>query len=184
MQTLLNLDLNLFFAFNNLAGNSDAAGTIVFFAEYLAYILVVAFLVLLVVSQKTLREKITIAVSAFLSAAIARVIVTEIIRHFIHRPRPFLTHQVHQLIVESSYSFPSGHATFFFAFSTAVYMYNKKSGTWFLIGSTIVCLARVAAGVHYPSDILGGAILGAATAWTTVRYAMPIIQKIFSRVQA
>ena len=178
MQALANLDLNLFFVLNDLAGNPRGDALIVFCAEYLAYILVVTFLVLLVASGKTVREKVTIAAAAFFSAAIARVIVTEIIRYFVHRPRPFVGHSVHQLIAESSYSFPSGHAIFFFAFSTAIYMYNKKWGVWFLVASAAVGLARIAAGVHYPSDILGGAVLGAATGWLVVRSVMPLVKKV------
>ena len=185
MQALLNIDLNFFFFLNNIAGRSHTIDSgIVYLAEYLAYFLVIVFLLLLFASKHSVREKVTIAIAAFLSAAVARGFVTEAIRHFVHRPRPFVTHQVNQLIVESSYSFPSGHAMFFFAFSTAVYMYNKKSGTWFLIASTLLCLARIAAGVHYPSDILGGAVLGAATAWATVRYAMPLVEKILPRTHA
>ena len=73
---------------------------------------------------------------------------------------------------------------FFFAFSTAIYMYNKTWGAWFFVASTIVCLARVASGVHYPSDILGGAVLGAASGWLVMRFGMPLAEKILPRTHA
>ncbi len=57
-------------------------------------------------------------------------------------------------------SFPSGHATFYFALATIVYFYNKKVGIWFFIVSFFIAVARVFVGVHWPSDILAGALLG------------------------
>src|SRR3989344_1192804 len=57
-------------------------------------------------------------------------------------------------------AFPSGHASFYFALSTIIYGYNKKAGILFFIGSFLIVLARVFVGLHWPSDILAGAILG------------------------
>jgi len=71
---------------------------------------------------------------------------------------------VHKLIsvsaVENLQSFPSGHAIFFFALSTVIYSFNKKLGIFFLAFSTLMSIARIFVGVHWPSDILAGAILG------------------------
>ncbi|PIY74247.1 MAG: hypothetical protein COY85_03785, partial [Candidatus Portnoybacteria bacterium CG_4_10_14_0_8_um_filter_40_50] len=44
--------------------------------------------------------------------------------------------------------------------------YNKKLGLWFLGASIFMSLARVVAGVHYPLDILGGAIVGILVAFS------------------
>jgi len=71
---------------------------------------------------------------------------------------------VHKLIsvsrAENFQSFPSGHAIFFFALSAVAYSFNKKLGIFFLICSIIMGIARIFVGVHWPSDILGGAVLG------------------------
>lgn len=61
-------------------------------------------------------------------------------------------------------SFPSGHAAFYFALAFAVYLYHKKAGAFFLTGAALISISRVAGGIHYPSDILAGAILGYFTA--------------------
>jgi membrane-associated phospholipid phosphatase len=42
---------------------------------------------------------------------------------------------------------------------------NKKLGITLYIVSFVACIARIMAGVHYPSDILGGIVLGVATAY-------------------
>ena len=163
------LDLYLFHLLNNLAGQSPIAdGIIVFFASYLAYILVIVFAVLALFSSYTKREKLYIFAVAAAATLIARFGVAELIRLFYHRPRPFLVeHPVHQLLTDPAWSFPSGHATFFFALAMVAYLYNKKWGVFFFIAAALVTVGRAAAGVHYPSDIIGGALVGVLVAYGT-----------------
>ncbi|MGC8651416.1 MAG: phosphatase PAP2 family protein, partial [Minisyncoccia bacterium] len=71
-------------------------------------------------------------------------------------------------IPESGWSFPSGHATFFFALAAAVYLYNKKWGRGLFLAALIITLSRIIVGVHYPSDILGGMVIGMIVAYLTV----------------
>jgi len=52
--------------------------------------------------------------------------------------------------------------------ATVVYLYNKKWGIGFFIATILITLGRVMAGVHYPSDILGGALVGVAVAYTVL----------------
>ena len=155
------LNTSIFFAFNSIAGQSASVDkVIVFFADYLAYILVAVFITILFF-QKTRSEKIRLFLSAIVASIVGRGIVVEVIRFFYHHPRPFVVlENVRQLFAESSYSFPSGHATFFFALSTVLYCRNKYFGATFFVLSLIMGLARISAGVHYPLDILGGAIFG------------------------
>ena len=71
----------------------------------------------------------------------------------------------------SNYSFPSGHAALFFAMAMVIYFYNKKWGLWFFGAAILMGLSRIIAGVHYPTDILGGAIIGTLTAWAVFYFA-------------
>lgn len=161
------LDIKLFYLFNSLAGQSHIFDTlIVFLAAYLQYFLVFTFLLLFYFSGYAKPEKIRIFWATIVSIAIARLGVTELIRFFLHRPRPFLTLQVHKLLSsgwfysDTEWSFPSGHSAFFFAMATAIFLYNKKWGVGFFIAAILMNISRIIAGVHYPSDILGGAIIG------------------------
>lgn len=150
-----------------MAGLSPFFDTIiVFFASYLAYILIAVFIALVFFSQYSKLEKLRILIVVSVSAIIVRFGVVELIRFFYHRPRPFNDMSVTQLLTSSDWSFPSGHATFFFAMATAVYLYNKKWGIGFLIAAFVMGVSRVIAGVHYPSDIIGGALIGAAVAYS------------------
>lgn len=159
-------DIQLFHLLNGLAGQSELFdGIIVFFAAHLAYVLPVALLIFVVFSGYQKRVKIDLLFTAAAASIVARAGVTEAIRYFYHRPRPFSVLETNQLLTDPAWSFPSGHATFFFALSTAVYLYDRRWGTGFFAATILITVSRVIAGVHYPSDILAGAVIGILTAY-------------------
>lgn len=164
------MNQSLFYYLNNLAGKSAVFDPfVVFCAEYLAYFLVAVFLLLLFFSKKDRISKLKILIFSGLSVLLARGIITEIIRYFYYYPRPFVNNAVHQLIFnETSGSFPSGHAAFFFALATAIMFATEwrtlsRWRTWglvFFLGAILMGFARIIAGIHWPMDILGGAVIG------------------------
>lgn len=171
----------LFYFFNNLAGASLGGDLmVVFLAQFFPYLIILAFLIWAYFQKTAWREKIYLMLEGAAAGLVARFIVGEIIRVFYHRPRPFLVHDVIKLISETSWSFPSGHALFFFALSTIVYLRNKKWGGVFYLASLIMAFARVAVGAHYPTDILGGIILGLGTG-VGIHYLMGWIYKKWGR---
>lgn len=173
------LDLKLLYFLNNFAGKSQIFDVlIIFFASYLQYIFIIAFVLLLYFLGYSKREKLYIFWTTVLSAIIARYVITEIIRFFYHRQRPFVTHELHQLIQKNEWSFPSGHSAFFFAMATTVYLYNKKWGILFFISAILMNISRTVAGAHYPSDILGGIIIGVITAYMVFKAISLRIQYI------
>ena len=165
------MDAQLFQLLNNFAWQSRAFDvTIIFLAEYLPYAVVLAFLALLFYSAYAKREKIRIFWTATLATVVARYGIAELIRLFYHRPRPFIAYDIVPLFPhENAWSFPSGHAAFFFALAAVMYFYNKKCGALFFLAAIIISVSRVIAGVHYPSDILGGALVGIAVAYVVYR---------------
>lgn len=161
------LDVQIIYFLNGLVGKSALLDNIfLFLASHLPFLLVAVFLILLYFSSSySKRDKLRIFWVTTISALVARFGVTELIRLFYHRPRPFLTHQLHTLFTDNEWSFPSGHATFFFAMVTAIYLYNKKWGVGFFIATLAVTISRIVVGVHYPSDILGGMVIGILVAY-------------------
>lgn len=86
--------------------------------------------------------------------------VTEILKYEVARPRPFITlENVHLLVTMNEYSFPSGHSVASF---TGCMIIGKKYGylPFFLLFACIIAFSRVYVGVHYPFDVLAGAVIG------------------------
>ena len=63
--------------------------------------------------------------------------------------------------VPSDCSFPSGHAAGSFAMASLVFASRRREGGWLLVLAALIGLSRVMLGVHYLSDVLAGALLGA-----------------------
>ena len=165
---LVNFDYFLFQQLNNWAGRFfwlDAIG--VFFAGHSQYFLAAAVLAFFLWQKNWgWKKRIFSAGITFFSALLARFVLVEIIRWFWFRPRPFVSHQIISLIFhENTGSFPSGNMAFFFALSAVVYVFNKKIGWLFFLGSFLMGLARIFVGVHYPLDILVGALVGIFSGW-------------------
>lgn len=100
--------------------------------------------------------------SAMLALGIAQVIAS-----LWDRPRPYETHpgDTHLFLAPSpDPSFPSDHATGAYAIAFAILLRHRKAGILALALATLVAVARVAVGTHYPTDVLGGVALGALAA--------------------
>ncbi len=136
----------------------------VFFANWLPYLMGLGFL-LLAAYQPGWKRKLYVFIEGALATILARGIVTEALRFFYFHPRPFDFYGFTPLIPESGSSFPSGHMTFFFALALVVWYVNRTWGAWYLVLSSIVGVARIYVGVHWPLDILGGAAIGLLCGW-------------------
>ena len=75
-------------------------------------------------------------------------------------------------------SFPSNMAAVVFGIAAAVCIHNHKLGALLLIPAFLVCFARVFAGVHYPSDILAGAIIGILSALLAHYLILPLLEPL------
>jgi undecaprenyl-diphosphatase len=98
-----------------------------------------------------------------LSSVIVSSLISLILKYVIDRPRPFETYDFLEKISSGgSPSFPSGHTTEAFAIAVALIFAFPK---WYNILPSIlwaiaVAYSRMSLGVHYPSDVLGGIVVG------------------------
>ena len=157
LDNLRTMDRQSFFYLNDFAIHNVLWQKVFhFFAEY-GIILVVGSLIYLL-----FRNRIN-ALFAAMMAMIISTIVAFLIYLIWQRPRPFITYaEASKLATHTSInSFPSGHTFLSFAIATTVLLYgHKKLGILLFLISIIIAVSRVATGVHYPSDVIGGAIIG------------------------
>lgn len=154
---------------------SDA--TILFFGRYIPVIITVG-LVIIFLREREWRRRVFFFAEAGLAAILSRGILTEGIRFFYERPRPFEVLGIVPLIEESARSFPSGHMTFLFAIGTTLFFVNRKWGSWFLGLSFLTGIARIASGTHWPTDIVGGIVIGVISAFLIHLLVRPSAKKL------
>ncbi len=107
------------------------------------------------VFPKILQAILVIVTSTFLAAATVTVL-----KHTFKIARP-----EYMRIVETGYSFPSGHTTLYFAFCTALvwslYTFKNKRNSWILfLFPILISYSRLYLQVHRPVDVIVGAVLG------------------------
>ena len=150
IQTLHNpvLDKIMILVFNNLVGS-------------IGQLWIVAGIVLLLI-PKTRK----CGVAVILSYVVSYLIGNEWLKDLIARPRPCAVDDTVLMIVKkpSSFSCPSVHTYLAFASAMAIFHYYKKPGTGVLIFAVLVGFSRMYFFVHYPTDVLFGAVLGIVTA--------------------
>lgn len=98
---------------------------------------------------------------AILTAITVSLVFTFVLQYLALRPRP---DQVRLLISTPNFpAYPSGHAATAFAVAMVLPLANRSKRSWLLAlgGAGLIALSRVYLGLHYPSDVIGGAILGA-----------------------
>lgn len=139
---------------------------IIFCASYIPYVL----LAMLVAFAFWPVHRFRAAGIALVAAAIARLVVKPVILLFVHRARPYVALQTIRNIIgpqtgEEYQSFPSGHALFFFALAMVVYRHDKRWGFAFFVGAILMGIGRVLGGIHWPSDVVGGALIGILVGW-------------------
>lgn len=120
------------------------------------------------------------ALTALFGAGIA-LGINQVISTVWDRPRPFVAHSdaVHVLLAFSrDASFPSDHAAAGFAIATALVIVHRRWGVAALAVAAIMSYARVFVGVHYPGDVLAGALIGIALGWALMRWGRPPIAAI------
>jgi undecaprenyl-diphosphatase len=162
------VDFELYKALNGLAVKSDRLEDVLQFVALDAQFFFVALLAALFLARgkwasRNARHGV---VAAGLSAALA-LGVAQLLAGLWDRPRPYLAHagDSHLFIAPSpDPSFPSDHAAAAFAIAMAIWLRSRRAGAVAFAMATLLAVSRVAVGTHYPSDVLGGALLGIAAA--------------------
>ncbi len=165
----MSLDLTLFNLLYDFTSTHKVVGFFIgFLANYFTYFLVVVF-IWFVFQRVNWKEKIYIASLAIISIVISRGIFTELSAFFFNRVRPYIALGLPTLGLTTG-SFPSGHMAFLVPLALIVRSEDRKLGNWFFVGTLLVGISRIAYGYHWPSDILGGIVVGVIFYYLTKKF--------------
>ncbi|MFQ5811599.1 MAG: undecaprenyl-diphosphatase [Anaerolineae bacterium] len=179
-------DFQLFQLINNLAGHNALLDGLVRLLVN-EYFLTTAMSLILVIfwfegQDQDRRERNQRAILQAIIALFIANVILKLCNLIYFRPRPFVDHEVNLLFYHpTDSSFPSNPATVGFSVATAIWLYNRRLGALLLVLATLFGLARIYCGVHYPADVIAGALLGALSAYLVVRkggFIDPIISLI------
>lgn len=161
------MDLSVYHSLNDFAYEHAWVGDLAkFFAQYAVFVLVAAVALIWLVGPSLMDRANRHAAFAAGIATILALGVAKLITYFYDRARPFVNHAHHLLIAHAKdASFPSDHTSGAFAITFTLLLFGRRSLGWtaFAMG-VLIGVARVMVGVHYPTDVLGGVLVGALTA--------------------
>lgn len=165
--SLRQIDVSIFRSLNQAGSNEFLDGLMI-----LLTILGIGYVIVLVSVPLWIKGKREAAFDLVVLVVVVTV-VTEAIKLLIDRPRPFEElANVHNIVSASGPAFPSAHASRAFAVATLVSLNSRRLwGYIAFIVATLIALSRVYLGVHWPSDILAGALLGLVLALFVVQVA-------------
>ncbi|QIW21074.1 undecaprenyl-diphosphatase [Bacillus thuringiensis] len=148
----------------------------IIFAEYVQYAFALLIILLWIKNKTNFRAMVFQSIFAITFA----YCINRIIELFIYRERPFISHNIKQLVDHAANSsFPSDHATAAIVIATTLWLsaYHSKY-IWFLLALG-VAFSRVWVGVHYPLDVIAGIVHGILIALFT-RYVVFRIRTVVS----
>ena len=156
---LSEINIELFRMFNDLGKEVMFLNPImIFFAKYMKYFLLFGIIMYWFTRKRENRIMIISSMFAFVIAEVFGAIAGAI--HSNNQPFVELNN-VNQLIGHAiDNSFPSDHAIEFFSICITFLLFKKNLRYVWLAIAILVSISRVWVGVHYPADILVGAILG------------------------
>ncbi len=144
-------------------------------------ILWIAVTLALLIYRKTRR----VGVFCLVSMVIGLVVTNLVLKNWVARVRPYeLIEGLECLVgVQKDFSFPSGHATNSLACAWVLFRRAPKKwwGAVALVMAILISLSRLYVGVHYPTDVLGGAVIGICSAMLSM-WLVPILEKKFPKL--
>lgn len=126
-------------------------------------------------------RRVKLGVLQVLAAMLMAFVLAHLGQDLIASDRPFATGLGTQWLPHrASHSFPSSHASVSFAFAVATAL-AARHWYWALPALTIAALiswSRIYLGLHFPSDIVAGALVGAASGWLACRIARRVVHAL------
>ncbi|GAC1384245.1 MAG: phosphatase PAP2 family protein [Herpetosiphon sp.] len=189
-RVLTSVDQYLFYSLNHLAGQNSGVDAAIVGAASLGQYVLVALLVMAwfwpghAATRRARQEAllITLVVTA------VALTIAQVIGFVYFRPRPFAAlPDVHLLLKRSTdASFPSDHATLTAALTIPLLLLGVRWWIPIAVVGTVMSVARVAAGTHYPGDLLGAvvvAVVAMALVWAVRGWLLNVARLLITQLQ-
>ncbi|MBF1341907.1 MAG: phosphatase PAP2 family protein [Mogibacterium diversum] len=165
LETIQNMDGSMLIKFQSLSIH-DSLTPIVKIYTHLGDtgLMWIVIAVLLLIFKRTRKYGLLMLVSLALTYLVNNLLLKELI----DRTRPYEVFDKVQRLIEKQRdpSFPSGHSASSFAAAMCIYLNGyKRYGIPLLLLALLMTLSRLYVGVHYPGDVVTGAIIGSLMAW-------------------
>jgi membrane-associated phospholipid phosphatase len=183
LQELLHWDYQLMILCNRTLVHPWMDAVALLFRESIFHIPLYVFIIL-ISFQYFGKKAIYWVLCGFALVGICDLVSSHLIKDFFDRPRPcrdpFMAFQIRFLAryCGANGSFTSSHAFNHFAFATYVYSSFRKFSpkyAYMFLWAGIIAYSQVYVGVHYPSDILAGGILGIVFGWMGARITLQAV---------
>ncbi|MDP2208552.1 MAG: phosphatase PAP2 family protein [Bacteroidota bacterium] len=190
LEYFIEVDKLLFIFINNYLANS--------FCDFLMPVLtdwdktlvgrIIIFIAVTLLVFKGGRKGRIVITLLIVTVAVSDQLNSSILKSLIERPRPchvvegtLVIDQIRLLVhCGSGYSFPSSHATNYFAAATLISFFYSKTKWFFLALASSIAFSRVYIGVHFPADVFAGAFEGTLIAFI-IFHSWLILNKKFFR---
>lgn len=176
LSNILDLDRELFFKINSSWTNSFLNGVFPWWRDATTWMPLYLFLLLFIFLNFGWKAWPWL-LSLIITVSLTDQLSSNLLKNWVNRPRPcsddLIRMHVNLLInrCPSSGSFPSSHAVNHFGVAVFFYMTLRKYlGKWsflFFVWAATISYGQVYVGVHYPLDIIGGAIIGSIIGYLT-----------------
>jgi undecaprenyl-diphosphatase len=190
---LQQLDVKIFSLINGIWRNSFFDVFLPFISDLRHFYLPLAIAWLFLVFKKSVKTR-TIAVAILVLISFSESLSTEILKPIFDRPRPYdslsqihlynrmeknwqITPKLETVVTGQSRSMPSSHAVNIFSAAFFLSFFFRKLWPFFSVIAFLVGYSRIYLGVHYPSDVLAGAVVGILCGWLLAWLTTHMIEK-------
>lgn len=179
------MDTRVYHALNDFAWRHHWLGTLFQWIEKVSIpVLVVAIVGLWLFARPGGSRRWKHAATYGLASAAVALLANQVLSHIWNRTRPFVHHRAHVFGTHAAdSSFPSDHASASFAIAAAVLAFSPLVGGLFLAAAVLISLGRLFIGVHYPTDVLAGVLVGVASALAVRMLLRPLLDRLVRLVE-